>query len=204
MTKVLVVCKTRMQTGLCLGGITQRAYDRIRLLTPDGYNQPVDTPFNVGDIWECQLVHRPPLRQPHTEDMLVLRQDFIQRVTNMREFLMPRIQPKPAHQSALFDGLLAYTESGSAYVSERTGLPDHAHEFWLTVEALRLRRDGRKLYYEPEASSSSRLRLPYVGLEEPVEWLPAGSLLHLSLARWWLRPGANEERCYLQLSGFFK
>ena len=204
MTKVLVVCKTRMQTGLCLGGVVERSYNRIRLLTPDGNNQPEDTKFEVGDIWKCQLVHRPPLRKPHTEDMLILRQDFIQRVPDMREFLMQRIQPKPAHQSALFDGLLRTTSQGSAYVSERTGLPDHAHEFWMPLHGLIMKKERKSHYYYLQDPDSRELfRLKYVGLDEPREWLPAGTLLHLSLARWWQPSGDIEKRCYLQLSGFF-
>ena len=205
MTKILVVCKTRMKGALCVGALVAGSYERIRLLTPDGYQQPEDTQFNVGEIWECHLVHRPPLRKPHTEDMLVLRQDFVQRVSNMREFLMPRVKPAPAHQSTLFGGLLQTTDTGSAYIDERAGVPDHAHEFWQPLHELRLKIEQETRYYYilQDPGSATKMRLRYVGLEEAPARLPPGCLLHLSLARWWQPRGIMEERCYLQLSGVF-
>ena len=48
--------------------------------------------------------------------------------------------------------------------------------------------------------------LKYVGEESPIKVIPAGTLVRLSLARWW-RPEKSEpnfeERCYLQLSGWY-
>ena len=48
--------------------------------------------------------------------------------------------------------------------------------------------------------------LKYVGEESPIKVIPAGTLVRLSLARWW-RPEDSEpnfeERCYLQLSGWY-
>ena len=204
MTKVLVVCKTRMKVGFCLGGIQERSYDMIRLLTPEGANQPEETDFEVGDIWECLLDPVQDGQKPHTEDMRVLRQRFLQRVPNLRQFLLERLNIKQTHKSALFEGLWKSTQPGSAFVSERTGLPDHAHEFWRPVFGLSMRKERGKVYYEYEdPDSRNKFRLRYVGLDEPVKRLPPGSLLHLSLARWWQQPGTREERCFLQLSGWF-
>ena len=204
MTQVLVVCKTRMYTGLCLGGLVLGSHDKIRLLTPAGYNQPIDTPFEVGDVWDCVLEHKPALRKPHTEDMRVLRQRRLGRLPNALGYLLDSLHIEPAHKSRLFDGLLHYTEPGSAYISEWTGLPDYAHEFWRPMYGLRLRQGKKSAYYHYADPDSRRaFRLPYVGLEKPVPWLRPGSLLHLSLARWWQQPGISEERCYLQLSGWF-
>jgi len=33
--------------------------------------------------------------------------------------------------------------------------------------------------------------------------IPADTLLRVSLARWWDNEGRHEERCYLQLSGWY-
>lgn len=204
MTQVLVVCKTRMKTELCLGGLVRGSYEKIRLLTQEGRNQPQDTDFHVGDIWECQLIPQAHMRKPHTEDMLVTPQRMLRRVSNMREFLLQRLDLEPSHMSTLFDGLLNYTKNGSAYISERMGVPGYAHAFWRPVFGLSIRREPRKIYYEYEDSDSlKKFRLRYVGLAAPVSRIAPGSLLHLSLARWWRQPGTNEERCYLQLSGWF-
>jgi hypothetical protein len=45
--------------------------------------------------------------------------------------------------------------------------------------------------------------LPYVGFEEAAEIIPAGTLVRVSLARWWDTNGTTEERCSLQLSGWY-
>jgi len=45
--------------------------------------------------------------------------------------------------------------------------------------------------------------LPYVGFASPVDTIPAGTLLRVSLARWWDKYGETEERCSLQLSGWY-
>ena len=49
------------------------------------------------------------------------------------------------------------------------------------------------------------LSIPYVGYEAPVLVIPAGSLVRVSLARWWHKPNAPDEgeTCSLQLSGWF-
>ena len=48
--------------------------------------------------------------------------------------------------------------------------------------------------------------LKYVGEESPIKVIPAGTLVRVSLARWW-RPEDSEpnfeKRCYLQLSGWY-
>ena len=53
-------------------------------------------------------------------------------------------------------------------------------------------------------SPGSRWILPYVGCAEPLDRIPQGTLLRVSLARWW-RPDDSdfELRCYLQLSGWY-
>ncbi len=54
-------------------------------------------------------------------------------------------------------------------------------------------------------TNDNRYTIPYVGLKEnPPEIIPQGTLLRLSLAHWWTPEDADtEERCYLQLSGWY-
>ena len=204
MKLVLVVCKTRMKKGLCLGGIVQGTYRKIRLLTPEGENQPENTVFNVGDIWFCELSPKPNTEKLHTEDMLVSPNRLRHHVPNMRDFLLRHLKLEHCHHSELFDGLLRYTRNGSAYVSRWAGVPNYAHTFWLPKNALELRQErNRNYFYYKNPTDSDLFRLPYVGLVDPVNWLAPGTVLHLSLARWWRQPGVREKRCYLQLSAFF-
>ena len=45
--------------------------------------------------------------------------------------------------------------------------------------------------------------LPYVGFDEAIDIIPAGTLIRVSLARWWNTNGTTETRCSLQLSGWY-
>ena len=47
--------------------------------------------------------------------------------------------------------------------------------------------------------------LTFVGFQEPLEIIPAGTLVRVSLAHWWQPEDTPdvEERCYAQLSGWF-
>ncbi len=68
---------------------------------------------------------------------------------------------------------------------------------------LRLSVDGGGSYYHHVAGYEDR-RLKYVGAERAIPVIPAGTLIRVSLARWWAPEGSEmEERCYVQLSGWY-
>jgi ATP-dependent DNA helicase RecQ len=76
--------------------------------------------------------------------------------------------------------------------------------FWAPDQPLRLDCEGKRLRYRYPTSDGGRT-LTFVGFQEPVPELPAGTLLRVSLAHWWRpkeRP-AEELRCFVQLSGWF-
>ncbi|HSN77106.1 MAG TPA: DNA helicase RecQ, partial [Anaerolineae bacterium] len=47
--------------------------------------------------------------------------------------------------------------------------------------------------------------LVFVGFQEPIQVIPAGALVRVSLSHWWRREDhpEDEPRCYVQLSGYF-
>ncbi len=45
--------------------------------------------------------------------------------------------------------------------------------------------------------------IPYAGVTQAIQRIPKGTLIRVSLARWWNKDDKTEERCYLQLSGFY-
>ena len=58
---------------------------------------------------------------------------------------------------------------------------------------------------DTKKETSGERRFAFVGFQEPLAEIPAGALVRISLAHWW-RPRDHpeeEERCYLQLSGWF-
>ncbi len=141
MTQVLVVCKTDMKPGRCVGGLTLDKHEKIRLLTPDGYNQPTSTRFQVGDVWECRLDPRPAIKRPHTEDVRVLRAQHLRSLRDPKAFLLEILKQVPTGWLELFEGTMQLAPSGSAFVCERTGLPSYAHEFWRPELPLRRQTD---------------------------------------------------------------
>lgn len=54
-----------------------------------------------------------------------------------------------------------------------------------------------------ESSFVNVLKVKYVGLAEPIQVIPKGTLIRFSLARWWRRNDDSEEQCTLQLSGWY-
>ena len=60
MERVLIVAKTRMHGAVCVSGLTRDTTSSIRLLRPDRSNQPINTSFDVGQVWELEF-HQIPL-----------------------------------------------------------------------------------------------------------------------------------------------
>ena len=58
---------------------------------------------------------------------------------------------------------------------------------------------GKHYYYY------NNIRIKFVGYQSLVERIPAGTIIRLSLATWWSgdNDGKGEDRCYLQLSGWY-
>jgi hypothetical protein len=81
----------------------------------------------------------------------------------------------------------------------------HSTGFWIPHADLMLFKDARQRPRYQYGAHHQNREVPYVGLAEPVELIPAGTWVRVSLAQWW-RPSDSpgvEERCYLQLSGWF-
>lgn len=200
--KVLIVSKTHMSNAVCVGGLTADTYRNIRLLREGGWNQRVDTNYEVGDIWELTFTPRSEVRPPHVEDVIVSHGEHLGRAKDIKQSLLNRVQVWQGGPSTLYDGFLRFTSNGGGYISALSAIPQQSVGFWIPDKALLKREDDKgKVRYH---LASHDLKISYVGFAEPIDTLPAGTLLRVSLARWW-RPTDSEveERCYLQLSGWY-
>jgi ATP-dependent DNA helicase RecQ len=94
--------------------------------------------------------------------------------------------------------------SGSLFIAERTGLPVRSTMFWVPDQPLRRDCEGKRIRYRYPNPDGGRL-LTFVGFQDPVEEILAGTLLRVSLAHWWRPKDRPEEelRCHAQLSGWF-
>lgn len=202
MARVLIVSRTNMSGGnVCVGGLIAQGAKNVRLLTSLGANQPSTAPFQVGEFWDMALTSRPRCIPPHVEDMLV------QSATNIgisNNIVKDINAVAPVYQGALsetFQGTLL-TPRGRAWHIERSNIPSSSVCFWKTPVALSLEAPFGKPKYHYNTPQEETY-LPFVGISAPQPIIPAGTLVRLSLARWWTPEGQQDEHCYLQLSGWY-
>lgn len=205
MERVLIVAKTHMANDACVGGLALETNRNVRLLRPGGQHQPENTPFEVGQIWELDFHQPSRVTPPHIEDVIVTEEHYIGQQPDLRNFLMQRVQPWQGGPDKLFDGMLMI-DGTNGYICRRKGIPECSVGYWLPDKSLTMTIKYNKPAYQISGESSSRFgrsfAIKYVGFSNPIYRIPVGSLLRVSLARWWVQSEANEERCYLQLSGW--
>ena len=202
--RILVVAKTRRGAGACVGGITADGHS-VRLIASDAAsNERAGLEYEVGDVWEIDSVPDSNIVRPHVENIIVLRARRLRRSQRVAETVRRFMPPLAGGPEELFDGLTRATSGGGLYIAERTGVPHRSTMFWAPDQALRLDCEGKRLRYRYPTSDGG-CTLTFVGFQEPVPEIPAGTLLRVSLAHWWRpkeRP-TEELRCFVQLSGWF-
>ena len=205
--RVLIVAKTRMGAGACIGAITEKG-ESVRLIPynadpHDGANRE----YEVGDIWEISAEPETSLIPPHNENIVVHKTSRLHTTRDTKnlisaiELLMP---PKSGDARELYEGLLQTTSSGSLYVPAAGNLPAYSTMFWRPDQPLIRDTEGRRIRYRYPTENGG-CTLTFVGFQEPLETIPAGMLLRVSLAHRWRpkdQPDA-EERHYVQISGWF-
>lgn len=203
--KVIIVAKTHMRGGACIGAISVEGKS-VRLIAHDmASNDHFNLEYQIGDVWEIHADPPEDLIPPHIENIVVrsrrlLRRASIDRVTRFIEQVMPPICGGP---DLLYEGLVQASAGGAMYIAERTGIPTTSTLFWRPDRELIRDEHGKRIHYRYPAADGGRT-LPFVGFQEAIEVIPAGTLVRVSLAHWW-RPVAADDlelRCYLQLSGW--
>lgn len=200
---VLIVARTRMYGAkVCVGALSDEG-EYLRLMNRAcESDRAVTVPYRIGEWWEIDCHACGVQRPPHVEDVSVLNAEKIGVQEDLGEYLMNNTAPWEGAMDVLFDGKIQFTRNGGGYISS-ADIPDRATGFWIPSEPLHLETDERdkRGYYD-----SFNRHLPYVGTGEEVEVIEAGTLVRVSLARWWRPADADptfEERCYAQLSGWY-
>lgn len=195
---VLIVGKTKMSgVSRCIGGLLQDGKS-VRLIKQNG-QWDTSSQFNIGDIWDIDFTHPSTLVGPHTENIIVTKRSYVGEQKNISTHLLSRLEPWQGDIDQVFEGKLGFTGSGNGYISHGKGVPEYSTWFWVPDEDLILRDDGKHYDYPGNRGMS------YVGEPAAIPIIEAGTLVRLSLARWWKPQDIDdiEERCYLQLSGWF-
>ena len=69
MATVLIVSRTQMRNGICVGGVVEGTCELIRCHGERGENLSFDAPYEIGDRWEMSVQTAWNVRPaPHTED----------------------------------------------------------------------------------------------------------------------------------------
>ena len=203
--RILVVAKTHLSKAVCVGALAVNGRF-LRLLDEHGANPPVHTDYEVRQIWEIKCRKAYKLRPPHTEDVNVLHKEYLGTLDSSRHMLdvLEKCKAKiwQGSPDELFDGCLLWSEKGSGFLNETCNLPQNSVGFWIPDKPMVKYLLYEKVRYLYPGETGKR-SLPYVGFASPVDTIPAGTLLRVSLARWWDKYGETEERCSLQLSGWY-
>lgn len=206
--EVLIVSKTHMLSAACVGGLVLSNNRYVRLLNLGNYNQPINTNFKVGDIYDLTFTDRPNIHPPHNEDVIISSNTFLRRIDNMPTFLTQRnIIDWNGHINNLFDGLLSWTNSGTGYIPLGGQMPNKSVGFWIAdKDLIRVSFENNKVRFRyPNGAVYRSVR--YVGYQGTLTPIPAGTILRVSLSR--IFPPENSEITtprgyYLQLSGWYK
>lgn len=198
---VLIVGRTKMSgSSRCIGGLAHDGRS-VRLVKQNG-QWDTSSQFDVGDIWDIDFTPMKGLVDPHTEDVLVNKFSYVGQQKNLAAHLLSRLEPWQGGIDQVFEGRLGFTGNDNGYISHARGVPAYSTWFWVSDEDLSLRDDGKHYDYPSDYSNKG---MSYVGEPAAIPIIPAGTLVRLSLARWWKPQDVEdlEERCYLQLSGWF-
>ncbi len=203
--RVVILGRTKMGQGVCVGGMVEDTGRPVRLLPRGTYCHPPHTPFQVGQVWDLDLRPRNSIEPPHTED----HDEWNGRLVGHHDDLLPFLRrwvkkPWMGGPETLFDGTLRVRKSGTAYLPRHGPQPVRSVGFWVLPAALIfLPREGDRRFLLQHTRPI--FKIPYVGTAPPPTHIPKGTLVRVSLARWWLNPNhADEgETCALQLSGWY-
>ena len=204
MAEVLIVAKTNMsKETYCVGGVQLDNLRSLRLVPSSQNSHPKDTPLDVGQVWEFTLQEMPPeeIMAPHVEDIRVIRGKKLRTMTSdqVKAFVLDNISVPVVHPNDLFYGRLQFKQSEKKRITPDGGIPLRSTGFWRLDGDLILQEIDNKVRYICIDHSRRRtiIDLPFVGEQALEEIIPAGTLLRLSLSRWF------NEGYWLQLSGWF-
>ncbi|MCD4664744.1 MAG: hypothetical protein K8R68_05680 [Bacteroidales bacterium] len=202
---VLILSKTQMNHNqVCVGGLTLKGR-YVRLLDSQGNNQPENTDLEPKQAWEIDFVERANNVAPHIEDIIVQsreRKGSLKNSMTIKDFIEKRNIPIwKGHPDELFDKLIQWTASGSGYIDKNGGVPKHSVGFWISDRDLK-RKDYKGTRYQYPSTIGWR-SIKFKGLEEPVDTIPEGTLIRVSLARWVSFNEGEDPKCWLQLSGWY-
>jgi hypothetical protein len=202
--EVLIVAKTHMKNAACVGGLEVSTRKNLRLLNNNGDNQPANTDFQVGQIWDIEYSLRDNIILPHSEDVIISKKRYLRTQSNLSSFLKNNAIVWSGDQSSIFENKVQFGIGKSGYVTNIVGLPFQSVGFWLPDQDLELTILDDQKHFFYFGDHGNICAFPYVGYAPTIDKIKKGTLVRVSLARWWKpSPAIQEMRCYCQLSGWY-
>ncbi|MCM4152039.1 hypothetical protein DHD05_10585 [Arenibacter sp. N53] len=196
--EVLITSKTKWSKYYCIGGLELPSNRMVRLMTSIGTYQPLNCPFEIGNIWDLEYNYYPD-SPPHIEDVRVIRRNgLVGKHHDFVSYVKNNCVIWNGDFNELYEGKLQWTYAGSGYLNNPNNVPANSVGFWISDNELTW--DGKEYYVYERGILLRNRKFKYKGIVPPIDVIPVGTLIRVSLAKWWDAHG--EKRCYLQLSGW--
>lgn len=199
-TNIVVLSKTSMTGGVCVGAWDESNRKMLRLLDDKAQRLASDAPYQIGQCYQITYAPHYNIRPPHTEDAAVYESAYIGDL-NDEDFdtLISSLCDEDLSLDDIFDGKLIW--DGSAHME-----PSNTTNYSVQIATLDCALVKSGDYFEHFSWGASTKRIKYVGVR-PLADLPstiaAGTRIRFSLARFWDREKDGVLRAYLQLSGIY-
>jgi hypothetical protein len=199
-SRVVIVARTRMHhEHVCVGGHDlDCGFRGVRLLDKFGRYLTSDVPFMVGETWNLTY-RRKPDPPPHVEGIAVREYRLIERIPDLKQFVIGRAKPWSGGPETLFGGTAGSTPSGTAYVPSGGRLPPGSTGYWVPDEPLEQFTAYEKTRFMWMGKGTIK-RFAWVGVAEPPDRIEKGSLVRVSLTHLF-RSKTTPEGYYVQISG---
>lgn len=209
--KVWIVAKTKAKGSTCVHGLTEENHN-IRLLQHNGSYPSAHTTFAVGQVWDLTFHPSPSRTTPHMEDVLVTRWHQLDPEPNLRASLLGRITPWRGSPDQLFAGKLrSVMNTHNVFLSERDTFPPVSMGYWLPDAPLITWHGPQERLCYRYCTPKQEVVTDYLGFDQPLFEIPAHTLVHVALYRWWtpsndlaVKESSHvERRCYLSIAGWY-
>ena len=195
-----------MRSGVvCVGGHDlDDEFRSLRLLTSDGQNLKEEYDIEPPEVWELKYATRADLEPPHVEDVLIQgKAKFVEKVSTdiVRELVLEYDPPWNGDPEEIFDRTADATGSGRIYIPGDSRLPSRSTGYWLPDAGLDLHGTTDKPMFRFEGDTALK-EFTWAGMHAPPERIEAGTLVRVSLARYW-EPSAAPAGYYAQISDVF-
>lgn len=202
--KVFIVSKTKMKNHVCVGGILENGVP-VRLLSSNKINQPIETNISIGEYYLIDYEKKNHLLRPHVEDIVINDHYFQGASVDIYHDLKSLLKHNKVitHSGDLldvFESNITWSRAGAGFLSSKREVTNYSTCFWISNEPLYKLTLNSNCYYE---NKDKTIKIKHVGFQDEIDTITTGSLVRLSLARWWTKDNSVDKRCYLQLSGWF-